>query len=585
MTILERLQALRHLMKKEAIDCYLISTTDPHHNEYVPPCWQWRAWISGFKGSNGHVCITQDQALLWTDSRYFIEAEKVLQGTSFQLMKIGAEGVPSQELWLKQQNQALCVGLDAKQWNLEAFERLQQALPNARWKILDENLLHSLWTDRPAIPATPVILLTDELTGRSVSDKLEELRQHMKKHAVQFHVISHLDAIAWLLNIRAQDIQYNPLCISYVVVGQESVEWFIQHDSVSHELQTWCARQGVILKAYGEIEKGLQALEGKVWVDSKRTSVFIAQALVQCTVFKHVSSIELSKACKNAIEQQGMREAHCQDGVAMVSFIAWLKQHGLGQTETALALQLEKFRQNSKEYKGPSFQTISGVGANAAIVHYAAEPGHDATLEEKSLYLLDSGGQYPYGTTDITRVFHLGQPTSVMKEHYTRVLKGHIALARIIFPQGTAGSALDVLARAALWEAGLDFGHGTGHGVGCYLCVHEGPQGISSRNHEPLKVGMVLSNEPGYYAAGQYGIRIENLMLVIPHPIHQDFLCFETLTLCPYEQELIIPALLSPEELAWVNDYHAQVRKTLSTHIIDKKLLADITRFTAPLKV
>ncbi|MEK7487508.1 MAG: aminopeptidase P family protein [Planctomycetota bacterium] len=583
--ITERITQLRKEMAHEKVDAYFVPGTDPHQSEYVPECWLRRNWISGFTGSAGDVLVTADFAGLWTDSRYFLQADNELVKKTFTLMKTGLPDSVSIPEYLKQNLKNKTVGIDPQvvsiQWikeNQAIFEQKGISI-----KSLAENLVDRLWKDRPIPSLAPIKPLAEEFTGESHSAKLHRIREVLKTESVSAFVVTTLDSIAWAFNIRGTDIPFNPVIISYALITLEDAYLYIQSEKVSPELE---AHLGTLvkIKKYNEIASDLKNLKKqRVLIDPKTTSCWIRDCLSESILHEVRSPIVLFKAIKNKVEQTGMKQAHFYDGIALCKFLSWLEKavQDKSLTEISAAEKLLAFRKNHPHFQGPSFETISGYKEHGAIVHYRATPESNSTLTPDGVYLLDSGGQYLEGTTDITRTITLGNPTTQQKEHFTRVLKGHIALDSVIFPVGTSGAQLDVLARKSLWSAFLDYGHGTGHGVGCYLNVHEGPQSISSRGHEPLKAGMIVSNEPGYYLSGEYGIRIENLVLVQQEA--EGFLSFEAITLCPMDKKLMDVSLMTKNEISWVNNYHAQVYEMLSEEM-NKKELKWLTEATEPLE-
>lgn len=581
----ERIAQLRKEMASEKIDAYFVPGTDPHQSEYLPECWLRRNWISGFTGSSGDVLVTKDFAGLWTDSRYFLQAENELTKKLFTLMKTGLADSVSIPEYLKQNLNNKILGIDPQlvtiQWLKDNQSTLEQK--GISIKPLSENLVDRLWKDRPRPSLAPIKPLTEEYTGESHESKLKRVRESLQAENAYAYVVTTLDSIAWVFNIRGTDIPFNPVIISYALITMEDACLYIQAEKVSEELKTHLGAS-VKIKNYDAIASDLKSLKKKrVLIDPKTTSYWIRDCLSESILHEVRGPIVLFKAIKNKVEQEGMRKAHIYDGIALCKFFSWLEKavHEKNVTEISAAEKLLDFRKNHPHFQGPSFETISGYKGHGAIVHYRATPESNSTLAPEGVYLLDSGGQYLEGTTDVTRTMSLGAPTPKQKEHFTRVLKGHIALDSVIFPVGTSGSQIDILARKSLWEAFLDYGHGTGHGVGCYLNVHEGPQSISSRGHEPLKAGMIVSNEPGYYLAGEYGIRIENLVMVQQKA--EGFLGFEALTLCPIDKKLMDLSLMSKEEIAWVNNYHAHVYDTLA-EAMNKKELKWLNEATEPLE-
>ena len=573
MSILQRLELLRTEMRHVNVDIYLVPSIDAHNSEYVPECWQRRPWISGFDGSAGEVMVTLDQAYLWTDGRYFLQAEQQLNPSYFKLMK--QQGFVSEtEQWLQQHAKGMRLGIDPQLVGIGRVQRLQQIMLEIGGEvvIIAQNLIDNCKLalgEELTLPQAPAYPHADLYTGVSVTDKLIWLRQELNAKSVDCIAFNVLDEIAWLFNIRGADIEYNPLVISYALVSQSTAIWFVDLAKVSSELRQTLTAAGVNVREYAEFGDYVAQLNTHICLDDKTASYWmLQQAKCNSQVSYARSPIVNKKALKNQAEQAGARYAHVKDAVAMVEFMHWLENNWqTGVDEISAAAQLAEFRGKQENIKGLSFSTISGYAANGAIIHYRATPETSKVIKDDSLYLLDSGGQYLEGTTDITRTLHLGEPTAEQKRHYTLVLKGHLALSRSIFVQGTCGENLDVLARAPLWNEFLNYRHGTGHGVGSFLCVHEGPQRISQASSGvALLPGMIVSNEPGLYIDGTYGVRIENLCLVteIEHAMAKSssygpFYQFEDLTLVPYCKKLIEVDLLSPEDKQQIKLYYQRI--------------------------
>ena len=580
MKIAERIAELRREMRRRRLAAYLVPSTDPHMSEYMPELWERRRWASGFSGSAGELLVTTRSAGLWTDGRYFLQAATELRGNGIRLYRMGESGVPSLEEFLQQQLRGgKRLGCDPRLLSLERAAKLESVLSEvgARIEYVDANLVDRVWKDRPRMPADPVELHPVALAGVSVSAKLRMVRAAMRRRGADLLVVSTLDSLAWLFNIRGKDVPYNPVVIGYALIGPKRAELFLNKAKLTRELRGKLDRS-IRLRPYEEFGAALRArrsAKSSVWLDPATATPWIRQQLRSCKLIREETPIAQLKARKNAAEIRGMQRCHERDGLAVVRFLAWLDEAVATQrlTERSAAAKLEEFRAEAKEYRGPSFATISGYGAHGAIIHYHATTSSDARLRPRGVYLIDSGGQYVDGTTDITRTVLLGgKATPRQKEHFTRVLKGHIALARAKFPGGVKGLRLDTLARLPLWEAGLDYNHGTGHGVGSYLNVHEGPQSISPHRWHAaeLEPGNVQSNEPGFYLEGRYGIRIENLVLVVKEQslsADEPFLGFQTLTLCPIERRLVEPKLLTPPERDWLNAYHRRVLRTLGPRL------------------
>ncbi len=573
----ENLNALRARMRKLGLTAYLIPSTDPHQSEYLPECWMRRPWFSGFTGSAGDVVVTLQEAGLWTDGRYFLQAENELRGSGIKLFRMGEPKVPKLQDYLAATlRKGEAVGVDPRLISAERAADLEKALTPSGGRLAypEENLVDELWKDRPAVSTEPVLEHPVRFAGETVSSKLRRLRAEMRSRRVQAHVLNNLDAIAWLFNIRGRDIAYNPLVISYAIVDEKSAGLFVHAGKVPAGLEKKLSRN-VTIRPYDEFAGAMRKLAGgkpRVWLDSSVASRWMRDLLEGCEILPDRSPVMMMKARKNDTEIAGMKAAHLRDGAAMVRFLHWLEREVAGGkvTELSAAEALEAFRAEGEHFVGPSFDTISGYAGNGAVIHYRVTGKTNLLLKPQGIYLTDSGGQYLDGTTDITRTVLLGgKATKDQKDQFTRVLKGNIALASARFPSGIAGYRLDTLARQPLWEAGLDYNHGTGHGVGAHLGVHEGPQNIGTRWAEAgLEPGNILSNEPGYYVNGEYGMRIENLILVRELPKHgrdgRSFLGFETITLCPIDRRLIEPKLLSSVELDWINAYHRRVQRSLT---------------------
>jgi Xaa-Pro aminopeptidase len=569
-------------MAKQKIHAYFVPSTDPHQSEYVPACWRRRAWLSGFTGSAGDVVITAKMAGLWTDGRYFLQASQELRGSGIKLFKMGVQGVPTIAGWLSANlKKGQVLGADPQVLSLSVHDELEQAAARAgaSLKLLETNLVDQIWgDDRPAPSDAPIEVLPSTITGETTANKLRRLRKEMASYGAQAHVLTSLDAIAWLFNIRSADVDHNPVAIANAIVTDRGATLFTDPRKVSRGVATKLSRTAKV-EPYGKTGAALRKLaraKAQVWVDSETGNAWVLRKLRGAQIVRERSPIHGFKAVKNATEIAGMRQAHVRDGVAMVKFLYWLESAVRREdlTELDVANKLVELRSAGDRYRGTSFGTIAGYGEHGAIIHYEADQASAAPLRPEGILLVDSGAQYLDGTTDITRTVLLGGlPTEEQKEHFTRVLRGHIDLSMCRFPAGTAGKQLDTVARLPLWERGLNYNHGTGHGVGFYLNVHEGPQSLSPVRckGDALVPGNILSNEPGYYAEGQYGIRIENLVLVLEDEEFssdlQPFLRFETLTLCPIDLRLVHMLLLSVDERRWLNDYHQMVRETLENHL------------------
>ena len=569
-----RLAAVRAIMAELGIDGFIVPRADEYQNEYVPACNERLAWLTGFTGSAGLAIVMADRAALFTDGRYTLQAKAQVDAASY-VLRHSIEAPP--EAWLAE---ILVAGqrLGYDPWLLTPdqvarYHKVAEAA-GAQLVAVASNPVDRAWLDRPAAPIGPVMAFGVARAGQEAADKRVKIAAIVKGQACQAAVLSAPDSIAWLLNIRGSDVPHTPLPLSFAILHDDArVDLFIDHRKL---LPGVVAHLGAEVAIHDPQALGasLDKLAGlQVLVDPATVAAWIVQRLAQAgaTLDLAPDPVRLAKACKNPAELDGIRAAHRRDGVAMVRFLAWLAETLTTQTlrEIEASDRLEAFRAEGEGFRGLSFDTISGAGPNGAIIHYRASAETERTLDPGSFYLLDSGAQYLDGTTDITRTIALGTPTDEMKDRYTRVLKGHIALASAVFPVGTGGAALDVLARSALWQAGITYDHGTGHGVGHYLGVHEGPQRIhyQSKDGQALLPGMVVSNEPGYYKPGAFGIRIENLVAVVPanpEGAERSMLAFETLTLCPIDTTPIMPGLMTAAEIAWLNDYHQRVREQLA---------------------
>lgn len=576
MDVNQKISELRKRMKAAGLDAYIVLSTDPHQSEYVADCWQRRAYISGFDGSAGAVVVLADKAGLWTDSRYFLQGEQQLAGSPIALFKMGQPDVPTMEEWLvKELPKGAKVGLDHRTVSITAYDAMTKALSagDLALTVVDKDLVEEIWAaERPAMPADPVRVHAAAFAGQGAEDKLTQLRARLDKEKADATVISALDELAWIFNLRGSDVSHNPVFIANAVVEKEKTTIFIDPAKVPGDVKASLPAH-LDIAPYDAFDAYLDALGQKkitALLDPGTVSAHAAALLERAgaKVLKQSNGIQAAKAVKNNAEITGMRQAHMRDGVAMVQFLAWLDQ-AMGKqplSELSVAAKLAEFRKEQPGCIGTSFTTIAGFGPHGAIVHYSANKETDSAINSPGILLLDSGGQYLSGTTDITRTLAVGNPTHEQKAAYTAVLQGHLQLSRACFPKGTDGYRLEVAARLPLWEAGLDYGHGTGHGVGAALCVHEGPFSVSPRkNLTPMEKGHILSIEPGYYKAGEFGIRIENLALTVDDTKHPEsgFLTFEPLTLCPYDMKLIDREKLTKVEIAQINEYHAKVRETL----------------------
>ena len=588
-SIKERIHALRMTFRPNNIKAFIIPSTDPHLSEYVAPYWMSREWISGFTGSAGTVVILMDKAGLWTDSRYFLQAEKELEGSGITLYKEMLPETPSITKFLCQNlKPGESVSIDGKMFSVQQVEQMKEDLAPYQLQVnLFGDPLKNIWKDRPSMPDAPAFIYDVKYAGKSCGEKVAAIRTELKKKGIFALFLSSLDEIAWTLNLRGSDVHCNPVIVSYLLVTQDEVVYFISPEKITQEVNEYLQEQQVSLRKYDEAESFLNSFAGEnILIDPKKTNYAIYSAInPACKVVRGESPVTLLKAIRNEQEIAGIHHAMQRDGVALVKFLKWLEASVLSGKETELSVdrKLHEFRAAQPLYMGESFDTIAGYKEHGAIVHYSATEESDVTLQPKGFLLLDSGAQYLDGTTDITRTIALGELTEEEKTDYTLILKGHIALAMAKFPAGTRGAQLDVLARMPIWSHGMNFLHGTGHGVGHFLSVHEGPQSIRmNENPIVLQPGMVTSNEPGVYKAGSHGIRTENLTLVCKDKegMFGEYFKFETITLCPICKKGIIKEMLTAEEVKWFNDYHQTVYKKLSPSLNEeeKKWLQEATK-------
>ncbi len=566
-----RLNALRHRLATQNVDGFLVPMADEYQSEYVPPFAQRVDFLSGFTGSAGYIVVLKDHAGFFTDSRYTLQAAQQVPQDLFTVFD-SAEKTPT--AWLEENTgTGTKIGFDPWLHTVDGIERLKKSLAKtgAEAVAVTHNPVDAIWDAQPAPPCEPIHPHDIAYSGKSSEDKRRDIAAALKKKNCAVFIVADPTSVAWLLNVRGGDVANTPLPLSRAIIRDDgSVQYFIDERKITDTLPAHLGG-AVSLLSPDVFADELAKINGTVWLDTAQAAEAIAVILRTANI-KFESGedpCELPRAVKNTTEIDGMRAAHRRDGAALARFFAWLDQRCETNviTERGVEQKLAGFREANNHYRGPSFDTIAGAGEHGAIVHYRAVAATDAELKQGQLFLLDSGGQYLDGTTDVTRTVAIGTPSAEMRDRFTRVLKGHIALAAIKFPVGTSGGELDVLARQYLWEVGLDYGHGTGHGVGCYLGVHEGPQGISKRSKVPLQPGMVVSNEPGFYKAGHYGIRIENLQTVVEilNPVaERKMLGFETLTLAPIDRKLIDVALMNDAEIKWLNDYHARVKQVIS---------------------
>ncbi|XP_052772140.1 xaa-Pro aminopeptidase 1-like [Mya arenaria] len=589
------LTKVRSLMKNKAhvsepLNAYIVPSGDAHMSEYIAPCDCRRPFVSGFDGSAGTAVITEHEAKMWTDGRYFLQAEKQMDG-NWALMKDGLPSTPTQGEWLsKVLPVGGKVGVDPFLMSAEVWTPLARTLKSNGHSLVPvaENLIDLVWSDQPDPPSNSLMVLENYYTGCSWQDKVVDVREKMKEKNAGALVISALDEIAYLFNMRGSDIEYNPVFFAYAVVTMDSVHLFTNPERIDKKVRSHLhldmppENEGVkvTIAPYNNVKNFVADLvdnvSGKIWISDK-SSYGLVSSIPKLRRLIAASPLALMKAVKNAQEIEGMRRAHVKDAVTLCEYFSWLERNvPLGTvTEVSAASQLENIKHGQEDYVSLSFATISSTGSNGAVIHYHPSPETDKTLSTEEIYLCDSGAQYRDGTTDVTRTMHFGTPSDYEKECFTRVLKGHINLCRSVFPNGLKGTLLDSFARAALWEAGLDYLHGTGHGVGSFLNVHEGPCGIHQRinPHEvPLQEGMILSDEPGYYEDGKFGCRIENLVLVVKKETkynfrEKGFLTFEPITLVPIQQKMIEASLLTQEEIDWLNEYHTRCREVVGAEL------------------
>lgn len=590
----QRLASLREVMKREHLAAFIFPSTDAHQSEYVADHWLGRAWISGFNGSAGTAVVTMTSAALWTDSRYFLAAEEQLHGTEFQLMKLKIPGTPSIAEWLGKELADVAspeVGLDGWVNSYAATSSLISDLRKAGGITVRTNLdpLAEIWKDRPSIPENPVEIQPLEYAGEDATSKIQRIRKALRTYHADGILVSALDDIAWTLNLRGTDVHCNPVFVSYLLIASGKVSLFVDEAKVSAEVRAYLEAHGVSLYNYNKVEDGLKEYsEYNILLDANETNYYLWKTVRCQEIVSHTSPIPAMKAVKSEAEIAGYRRAMLRDGVAMVKFLKWLVPavEAGGQTEISIDRKLTSLRAEQDLFRDISFDTIAGYQAHGAIVHYEASPETDAPLKPEGLLLLDSGAQYQDGTTDITRTIALGPVTEEMKHIYTLVLKGHIQLELAKFPDGASGTQLDALARESMWREGLNFLHGTGHGVGSYLNVHEGPHQVRMEYMPaPLRAGMTVTDEPGLYLAGKFGVRIENTLLIKDYMETEfgKFLQMESLTLCPIDTAPVDVDMLLPEELNWLNSYHAEVYAKLAPYLDEEEQIW-LKNATKPIK-
>jgi Xaa-Pro aminopeptidase len=575
MTVNQRIEALREVMKREHLAAFIFPSTDPHQGEYVPDHWKGREFISGFNGSAGTAVVTMTSAALWTDSRYFIAAEEQLRGTEFQLMKLKMPGTPTIAEWIGKECAAGAeVALDGWCSSVNAVKELIADLRQQGGITLRTNLdpLAQIWTDRPVIPEHVVEIFPLQYAGESCREKIARIRQALRQKHADGMLMSALDDIAWTLNLRGTDVHCNPVFVSYLLISSKNVTLYINKVKLTPEVEDYLKAEGVGVAPYEAVAKGLKDyFEYNILLDPDEVNYMLYKQVTR-EIVEVESPVKRMKTVKNATEIEGFKSAMLKDGIAMVKFLSWLKPavEAGGQTEISIDQKLTSLRAEQPLYRDISFDTIAGYQAHGAIVHYEATPETDIPLKPEGFLLLDSGAQYLDGTTDITRTIALGPLTEEQKRIYTLVLKGHIQIELCKFPSGASGTQIDILAREAMWREGLNYLHGTGHGVGTYLNVHEGPHQFRMEwKPAPLVAGMTITDEPGIYLEGKFGVRVENTLLITPYKETQfgQFLQFESLTLCPIDTTPIVKEMLLDEEIAWLNQYHQRVFETLSPHL------------------
>lgn len=590
-TIAARLAALREEMRREHLSAFIFPSSDPHNSEYVPSRWEGRKWISGFDGSAGTAVVTLHSAALWTDSRYFLAAEEQLAGTEFQLMRERVEGTPSIAEWIATEIEGVEsseIGVDGMCMTYAECSDLKTDLKHNGGITVRTNLdiLDRIWTDRPSVPLNPVSIQPIEYAGESCHDKLGRIRSNLLRRGAGGMLMTQLDDIAWTLNLRGTDVHCTPVFVAWLIVAEEVAVLYIKDEKLSPEVIEYLNAEGVAIDDYDNIIDALNSYDGyTLLIDPATTNYTLSQLRGNFNLVSAPSPVPEMKAIKNEVECNGFRNAMQRDGVAMVKFLKWLEEavpKGC-ETELSVSAKLRQLRAEQPLFKDESFDTIAGYEEHGAIVHYEPTPDTDVPLRPEGFLLLDSGAQYLDGTTDITRTIQLGKVTDLHRRVYTLVLKGHLSLQNLCFPRGAAGTQLDAVARVAMWREGMNFMHGTGHGVGSYLSVHEGPHQIRQEYRPaPMLEGMTVTDEPGLYLAGKFGVRIENTLLTVPYMTTEfgKFLRFEPLTLCPIDTRPIVVDMLSTEELGLLNAYHKMVYERLSPMLDEehKAWLADKTR-------
>jgi len=581
MNVNERISSLRKLMAERGIDAYIVPTYDPHQSEYVGEHWKTRVWMSGFTGSAGTFVVTKDVAALWTDGRYFIQAGNQLKGSEVKLFKMGIPGVPSYMEWLKENlANGATLGFDGKVFPQSDVKQMEEKLSFKEIKyIYKYDLVGEIWADRPELPKDKVFVLDVKYAGKTPAEKLEEVRKEMKKLDSDYYLLGSLDDIAWIYNIRGNDVACNPVVTSYALISLDSAWLFVDKRKVTKEVENYLNSNGIEVQGYDDVRKYVEGIKkgSRVFVDPSRVNKWLYDGIPsECKIVEGMNITTMLKAVKNDVEIKNLKNAYIKDGVALVKFLYWLDEN-LGKvkmSEMSVSDKLEEYRKEQENYVEPSFDTIAAYKDHAPMMHYEATKESDYELSREGMLLIDSGGQYLDGTTDITRTIVLGPITEEEKRDFTLTLKGHINLAKARFLYGATGSNLDVLARFPLWQEGIDYKCGTGHGVGFFLNVHEGPHRMSlAPNNVKLEKGMVITNEPGVYKEGKHGIRLEN-DLVVAKDISTDsgqFMKFEVISFCPLDLDGIDVKLLTEDEREWLNNYHEEVYSKLSPYLDDSE--------------
>jgi Xaa-Pro aminopeptidase len=580
MTYQEKLTAIRQQMKADDVQAYIIPSADPHMSEYLPKHYKCIPFTSGFLGSAGTLVITADFAGLWTDGRYFEQAAEQLEGSGFELVKQKVQHAPEYIQWLCETlPKGATVASDEKLLSILLGDLLNQTLAVKGISIVHKDYLNPIWEGRPELPSEPAFLIEDQHIGQSVASKLTEVRAVLKKYQADYHLVSSLDDLAWLFNIRGKDVSYNPVVLSFALISEKEAFLFIDEHKLSTAEKEQLQKSGVQLQAYTDIEKHLSGLpeNSSIFIDPKRNCYAFTKVIpASVKIIKETNPSTLLKAIKNETELANTRTAMVKDGVAITRFLKWLTET-IGKTkitELSAAAKLRGFREEQEGFVGDSFTTISAYRAHGALPHYSATPESDAELKAESLYLVDSGGQYFYGTTDITRTISLGENTEEEKKDYTLVLKGMIDGCKSRFPKGTCGYQIDAITRKPIWEHGINYGHGTGHGVGYFLNVHEGPQVFNPTNNPvAIELGMITSIEPGIYRPGKHGIRIENLVTTVSDISNEsnEFYAFEALTIAPISTAIVQKELLEQSQINWLNAYNAMVFEKISPFLNEEE--------------